>query len=263
MLQERFECSERGRIKLVYNPRLVTSGGLAFLETLPQLLRDMPAHSSRAPGLGTVWELPPQEGLPMATVARQYVHGGFCGRSLGALRVLFPGPGPMLRELCIATHLIDCGVPASNPVALRLERKAGPLLTAMLVTEKIGGALNLLQLCQRISAGYFSLTGNSKRHLLERIASLAAAMHEAGVFHGDLNLKNILVRFGEKWESGEEFYVIDFKKAHLTGPVEPEKGVRNLRRLWRSVRKWPDSAAVFGPEDLRTLLNRYRSIRTS
>ena len=60
-------------------------------------------------------------------------------------------------------------------------------------------------------------------------------MHEAGVAHPDVNLRNLFVAPGE---DGPEVYVLDFDRAAVTSdPVAAPRRERDLRRLARSARK--------------------------
>ncbi len=72
-------------------------------------------------------------------------------------------------------------------------------------------------------------------------------MHRVGVYHADLNLKNILIRGdSEKIRA----YLIDFDKARLYPhgiPVGQAK--RNLKRLLRSARKLDPDRQHLSTED--------------
>jgi serine/threonine protein kinase len=60
-------------------------------------------------------------------------------------------------------------------------------------------------------------------------------MHRRGIYHRDLNLKNIMVR---RDKDEITTYIIDFDKAKMfPGEVPPEKAQKNLRRLLRSICK--------------------------
>ena len=59
--------------------------------------------------------------------------------------------------------------------------------------------------------------------------------HDAGVFHADLNARNILL-------AGITVYLIDFDRARIGSP-SVVNAKRNLQRLHRSLEKlWPDAA---------------------
>jgi tRNA A-37 threonylcarbamoyl transferase component Bud32 len=61
-------------------------------------------------------------------------------------------------------------------------------------------------------------------------------MHDCGIYHRDLNVKNILVREGPE---GLEAFVIDFDRAILMTSVPLDARMKNLLRLDRSILKWP------------------------
>ncbi len=251
---------ESGGIRIFYDERLLSEDSLPHLEELPELLRRLPAQRSRSRHMNSVWELDAQDWFPHAMIARQHVHGGIIGGIAGPLRTLFLDPAPMIRELQIARHLLHAGIPASRPLALRLRQTAGPFFTAMLVSEEIGGAVDLLRLCRLTQEGDLKLPAPARRKLLEKTAVLIAGMHDNRVYHGDLNLKNILVSL-EGREVGDEIYIIDFKKAKLCRSISVQKGMKNVNRLWRSIRKWRESAAVFKPADHGVLKELYSDAR--
>ncbi len=255
-----FVLHKRGRVRLLFDVDTVPDESLECFENLPALLGRLPAKTSRSRHMGTVWELPPQSWFSGTLVARQYVHGGLFGDLTGPLRTLFLDPAPMTNELRIAVHLSACGVPASRPMVLRLENRCGPFFNAILVSEKIPGAINLLQLSRLGLQGELNLSASSRANLLEGVAGVIADMHESRVCHGDLNLKNMLVRASD--DRIDKVYIIDFKKATLCDEaVSLRKGLSNIHRLWRSVEKWPESADFFRPEDRSMLVKLYRNAR--
>ena len=82
-------------------------------------------------------------------------------------------------------------------------------------------------------------------------------MHEIGVEHADLNLRNILVVHETPVP---EVYIIDFDKARLyPGQVPAARARRNLGRLLRSVNKLDRERARIRPGDWDALLDAYRS----
>jgi 3-deoxy-D-manno-octulosonic acid kinase len=72
-------------------------------------------------------------------------------------------------------------------------------------------------------------------------------MHRKGVYHADLNLKNILIRSeSEKIRA----YLIDFDKARLYPHGTPlSQAKRNLNRLSRSARKLDPDRQHLSKED--------------
>ncbi len=74
--------------------------------------------------------------------------------------------------------------------------------------------------------------------MLQRCGQWIRSMHDANIWHADLQVKNILVT-----ESGP--YFLDFDNAHVNRPVSRLQRARNLLRLRRSFEKNTLSPAYF------------------
>ena len=74
--------------------------------------------------------------------------------------------------------------------------------------------------------------------LARRCGALIARMHDAGIWHADLQLRNILI-------TAEGPYLIDFDGAKRMGRVPPLQRARNLLRLRRSLQKNGVSASIY------------------
>ena len=202
---------------------------------IPEIVESLPGGSSRAAGRQSVWTWHPN-GLPEpGLMVRQYVHGGLLGPLFGAW---FFGTGRMESEMAVHLHALRHDVPTCRPVALRTERASRLLHTGFYVTEAIPDSANLLELCAEVDREERRRSPIWKRRLAERIADAVAAMHDAGIEHADLNLKNLLVK-----RTGEhpDVYIIDFDRAELREEVSLRKRLKNLVRLDRSIVKWGSS----------------------
>ena len=248
-----FERHVEGSVVVLVDPELVPPEGVQGLMQLPSAIRMLPGIASRLPGRTTVWRWDPHWLPDKRLVVRQFVHGGLLGR---LWQDLFWSARPMLQELRLALHARRSDVPTSRPVALRLERVFGPLLRAHYVTEELPGVQNLLELC---AADSTDVLGPSRRQAVSlAVARTLAAMHEAGIDHGDLNLKNLLVNGAAV---PPQAYVIDFKKAHPRPVMGLEQGLQNLARLDRSVAKWAASRSAIGTADRLRTLRHYIRLR--
>jgi tRNA A-37 threonylcarbamoyl transferase component Bud32 len=247
-----------GRVELRVSDEAVPPEGLPDLMRLPEILRSLPGGQSRAAGRTTVWRWDPawlySGGLAgRRLVVRQFAHGGVLG---GLWGTVFLSRRPLLGELGLALRALGRGVPTCRPVALRFERAIGPVLRAHYVTEEIPGAVNLLELCELHGTGD-GVSPGLRQAISRAVAGAVAAMHGAGIRHGDLNLKNILVTPGA---DPPRAFVIDFKKARAQNCVSLREGLRNLVRLDRSVVKWPASRRAITLSDrLRTLRDYLRA----
>lgn len=133
-----------------------------------------------------------------------------------------------LRELALAVEARRRGAPAAEPMGAVVERLAPGIYRAMMLTRAMRGTT----LWEFMRAG----GAPQSRERVTRLARRSIdAMHQAGLFHADLNLSNLFVETG-----AEEFVVtiLDLDKARLLDrPLPPAMRRRNLRRLGRSIRK--------------------------
>jgi len=171
---------------------------------------------------------------------RRAVRGGLLGRVMGGL---YLGVGRPLRELRAAAAARKAGVGVPEPLAVRATRAGGFFRRFTIVTREIEGASNLLVLIP-------TLSGPERRMLLERVADEMRRLHEAGVYHADLTLQNILTR-------GTDVYFIDLDKAILSSRRDESLDLMNLSRLNRSVEKLFRSKGIVSRADRLRFLRRY------
>jgi serine/threonine protein kinase len=102
---------------------------------------------------------------------------------------------------------------------------------AYLLSLEISGAKDLIQYFQEIGSHPSRERLLHKRRTIRSVGLLVRQFHEAGFFHGDLQLKNILV-------SGEQLFLIDFDRSYQKEVLSADEKKKNLLRLNRSVEKW-------------------------
>jgi hypothetical protein len=180
------------------------------------------------------------KGAPARVFVRRASRGGLIGTLLGGLYV---GSGRPLRELRAAESARAAGVNVPEPLAIAAVRTFGPFHRLIVVSREIEGAEDLLSLSGRLSSA-------RKRELLARVADAMRRLHEAGVYHADLTMKNILVA-----DSG--VYIIDLDKARLPGTRTADLDVQNLARLNRSVEKLLGKGGWISRTDKLRFLRRY------
>jgi len=247
----------KGNVVVWADPDLMPPESVVKLFGLPHILSALHGAPSRASGLPTVWRWAPSWLRGRGLVVRQYAHGGLVGQFLGRYSVLFPSCRPMLREVRVALHARAHGVPTCRPVALWLQKKLGLFLTAYYITEEIPQGQDLLQLCRAVEAGA-PCPPAVRQEIARAVAGTIAALHAAGIRHGDLNLKNLLV-----CDAGTtpQACAIDFKKARLQREVTLGEGLAALVRLDRSVVKWPASRSTITIADRLRVLRQYVRLR--
>ncbi len=162
------------------------------------------------------------QGAPDRVLVRKVVRGGLIAKLLGDLHW---GMGRPFRELYAVIRARQAGLRVPEIVAVRATRAWGPLYRFTVVVTEIGGASDLLSLAPILPP--------AQRHrAIGEVAEAVRKMHEAGLYHGDLNIKNILIA-GES-----DVYLIDLDRAILRDARDTALDFRNLSRLNRSVEKW-------------------------
>ena len=160
-------------------------------------------------------------------VIRQYLHGGLL-RSL--TRDLYFFGARSFQELALTEQMRARGLSTIEPIGA-IHRIFGPFYKAHLLSLEISGAKDLIQYFQEIGPRPSGERLLQKRRTIRSAGLLVRQFHEAGFFHGDLQLKNILV-------SGEQLFLIDFDHSCHQEVLTAEEKKSNLLRLNRSVEKW-------------------------
>ena len=183
------------------------------------------ALAGEAVGRGSAWFIDTPFG---AVVLRQYLRGGWVAaisrQSYFYTRVSRSRP---FREYDILAALYEKGLPVPRPVAALCEHN-GVISTGALMTMRISSVQTLADVLPGDSD-----TREPAAGLWESVGKCIRRFHDAGVWHADLNARNILL------DDQMRVYLIDFDRARFT-PGKPVNGKRNLDRLKRSLVKfWP------------------------
>ncbi len=149
-----------------------------------------------------------------SAVLRRYRRGGLAAR-VSRDRYLWTGASSTrsFAEFRTLRLLHDRGLRVPAPLA-GAYWKSGPFYRAALLIERIPGVRTLAEALEAPQA----------------VAEAIFAMHEAGVWHADLNAYNILL------DESDQAWLIDFDRA-LHGPVRAGHRQSNLLRLRRSMLK--------------------------
>jgi len=78
-------------------------------------------------------------------------------------------------------------------------------------------------------------------------------MHQLGIYHADLHLKNILVEERET----PKVYLIDFDKSKTYSYLNPSKRMKNLKRLDRSAEKLREAGLALTKKDKAAFCHAY------
>jgi tRNA A-37 threonylcarbamoyl transferase component Bud32 len=216
-------------IRDTYRDRLMERG----IHNPKPLLRQHEDKARFMEGRGPLLRLPIDETGSEMMVIRHYEHGGIF-RAL--TKDLFLGGSRPFRELVITEMARKAGVPTMEVLAAIKRRMLWPFYRGDLISKEIPNSFDLIV--------YFTQRGKSpdrghpaeKRELIRQAGRLVRKMHEAGIYHFDLHLKNFVV---ELREGGPRcLHIIDFDRSTITYPLTSDKWFANLLRLDRSAEKW-------------------------
>ncbi len=160
-------------------------------------------------------------------VVRHYYHGGLLRRLTGDL---FFGVGRFLNELRVLESARRGGAAVPRPVGLLLEPVFPFFFRADLVTVYIPQSVDLLSYYRQVSSSGRGLPSANMAPAVAAAGRQAALLHRSGILHGDLQVKNILIRTDRR---PPEVIILDLDRARF-GKAGREK---NLRRLYRSYLK--------------------------
>jgi tRNA A-37 threonylcarbamoyl transferase component Bud32 len=161
-------------------------------------------------------------------VIRRYSHGGVF-RSF--TRDLYLSGARSIRELALTERIISRGIPTIQPIGAIHRSVLSPFYKAYLLSLEISDAKDLIQYLQEIGPYPSRERLLHKRKTIRSAGLLVRQFHDAGFFHGDLQLKNMLV-------SGEHLFLIDFDHSYQKKVLTADEKKKNLLRLNRSVEKW-------------------------
>jgi tRNA A-37 threonylcarbamoyl transferase component Bud32 len=185
---------------------------------------------------------------PPCGLVRHYRRGGLIQK---LMRDYYLGSERFRREVWVTEWARMNGVSSVNIIALRTERAFPGIYRADLMTREIENAMDLDAFLREPGGDG---TGPWKKRAVSIVAALVRKMHDAGLYHADLNLKNILVR-GER--DTLESYVIDLDKARVIRPLSNRKRLNNITRLYRSLEKFGFFGRAVSLRDLARFLKVY------
>ena len=180
-------------------------------------------------GRGSYLSVPITEDGTERFVIRDYRHGGLLGKLFGG--VFLNGDRP-LNEICISEVASQRGVPSAEVIAIAKRRLWGIFYHAEYISKETTGAVDIIEFLKKFSAEFIQ---TYKKPVIFALVKLIRNMHDAGIYHADLHLKNILL---EKDSNGEfTAYIIDLDKSVVLNKLGIDQRIRNLLRLDRSLEK--------------------------
>ena len=170
--------------------------------------------------------IPLEDGKSM--VLRQYFHGGLLRSITGSLYIF---GSRSFQELALTEEIRSSGIPTIPSIGAIHYRTLAPVYRAYFLSLEIPHAKDLTQYFHEIGPKPSREHLLLKRKMIRSAGSLVRQFHKAGFFHGDLQLKNILV-------AGDQILLIDFDRSYRKPTLPVQKMIKNLLRLNRSMEKW-------------------------
>lgn len=163
-------------------------------------------------------------------VLRRYEHGGVFAPLLGGR--FFGRPRP-LRELAASEEARRAGVRVPEVVAAYVRPLKPYGHKGFLLTREVSRARDLVEAFR---------SGEPPGPVLHRLGEEVRRLHQAGVWHADLHVKNVLLAKGA-------VTLIDFDRARVVSPVPERMRIRNLLRFDRSVVKLANQGVAVALKD--------------
>jgi 3-deoxy-D-manno-octulosonic acid kinase len=210
-------------LAIVYDADMMDAPGVDYFSV--DFWKSKQALSGEAVGRGSAWFVETPCG---PVVLRQYLRGGWVA-AISRQSYFFTtvSRSRPFREYHLLATLYEQGLPVPRPVAA-LCQFHGVISTGAIMTACISSAQTLADIIAGDSGGSGRFAG-----LWARVGKCIRRFHDAGVWHADLNARNILL------DDELQVFLVDFDRARIT-PGKAVDGQGNLKRLRRSLAKlWP------------------------
>jgi hypothetical protein len=199
-------------------------------------MRDPAARPMEGRGIAYAVPLPATR---TRAVVRHNRHGGLLAP---LTRDLFLPPTRAPRELEISLRLRGAGIATPEMLMYGTSPAPFPFLRADVVTREIEHSRDLAAF---MSPGR---TAEERGAAWSATRDLLRTMHDAGVRHHDLNVKNVLLA-PAVW--GLEAFLLDVDRVTFHARGDARVAAANVARLLRSARKWRDErGATFDENEL-------------
>jgi 3-deoxy-D-manno-octulosonic acid kinase len=161
-------------------------------------------------------------------VVRHYSHGGLLGF---LTRDLYWLGARSFRELALTEEIRACGIPTVCSIGAIHQPVFPFFYRAYLLTREFPQARNLVEYFSEAGPLPYRESLSLKRKILCDAGLMLRKFHDAGFFHADLQLKNLMVVDGQ-------VNLIDFDRSYRKQSLSQKERMDNLLRLNRSADKW-------------------------
>jgi len=240
----------RGRINIAvrdeYRELLLNQGIESPEKLLAACSQGIAVHTGR----GVNPSIPIQGCAHENMVIRKYRRGGM-------LRFFMPdiywGGHRPFRELCVTAEALQRGIPTVSVLAAVTEQVAGPLYRGYLISRELPSSRDLPDVLKSLAMSPAQERFTKKRAILTQVAQAVSSMHDRGFYHGDLNLKNILMATHHE----DTVYILDWDKSWYKEKLSQAERSRNVLRFCRSMTKLKEKGLPFTERDQLFFLRAY------
>ncbi|HXK48690.1 MAG TPA: lipopolysaccharide kinase InaA family protein [Deltaproteobacteria bacterium] len=162
-------------------------------------------------------------------VVRPVMHGGLFRH---VTRWRFLSPARTMRELAVSDYLASHGIPTPEILGARM-MKTGWFYRIEVISRLVPEAADLLT--------YLEGTRDDSRELMRKAGVLVGRMHDLGVYHADLHVKNLLL------DSIGDLWILDLDKACRFNRLPGYMKRLNVKRFIGSVKKWQAKGRISLP----------------
>ena len=216
------KMSKRGHF-IVVDPGDRTWLAKLGLASVDQVLKYKPETMAAMSGSSETFpvEVGPAGGAPQRIYIKRYRYRGVLARLKGMFRGTLLGKSRARFEYDVLAEMRRRGISAVRPIAFGERRSGGFLKACFLMTEGVTGAPSLDVLSARPASDVLDDT-HERRRLIEMLARELRNMHRAGVKHGGLFWRNILVT--RDADGAWQFHLIDPDRRGRCGEGAVKRG---------------------------------------
>ena len=185
-------------------------------------------------------------------VIRHFHRGGMIHKLISDL---YCGTSRPLQEVWVGYWAKEKGVPIADIVAACHTKVFWKFHQGDLVTREIKQGKDLATYLKELGQPLTKEKVLEKRSVIKVVGELVRLMHEAGIFHGDLNLKNIILQTTDP--QNIKGFLIDFDKSIVRSSLRENLRMRNLFRLNRSAEKFKTQGLPITRTDALRFLSAY------
>lgn len=208
----------------------------------------------RGRGMHAVIDVPHHEGVRI--VVKHCIRGGPVKYFT---KDVFIGQARPLQELCLSDFARRNNVNTTEIVAVHVSRFFGIFYRGDIISLEIPDSFNLFTYFTGLGENVPQYELMEKRRMIKIIARLIKSMHEAGIYHHDLNIKNILVQRKRVHDDNHDVsaFVIDLDRAQVLKKINLRLRMKNLLRLHRSLVKLGLCGKIITKTDILRFLREY------